>query len=792
MSEVNGRRPGNANENGDFSGAGETIDWTRILWALRRRMTLVVLIVLLGTVGGYALGTVIGPQYLVEARVWIDPPERIAGVGPIQGGQLFEATGWEELLQSYRVLDDVVRDRKLFLDIASPHQVDGTLFGSLEVEDDYRAGEYVLQIDPGRNRVTLSDSDGTLRAEAPPGQPLGESLGLTWTPPADALVPGRKVEFQLETIRDAAATLARDLEIGIDPKGNFVRVGLRGTDPEAAAATANAVVEGLVVVAGDLNRASLSEKTRILGAQMEASRIQLEEADAALRNFQVRTITLPGRGSTSPGAEDSPASASLVRDYVELSRTQEELQRSREALQRALVTGRDGPLPLESLEGVPIVVASVEASRLMEELALERTELRRLRIRYTDESPPVREAMERVRVLEEVALPGQLRDLTEELQWREASVNEQLRERAAELQRVPARALEEARLTRAVALTQDLHSRLQQRYEEARLAEVSSIPDVRILDPAVAPRVPDSRPGSRLAIIAFMASLGFGLMVAVLLDRTDRRVRYPSQITRGMGLDILGAIPHHSRGRRRKELERDRNVKEAFRALRLNIAHAYGSAGPIIIVVTSPGRGEGKSFVTANLARAFARQRERTLVIDGDTRLGTQHHLMGGDRYPGLVDLLEARVSLESVIQSVAEGTIDFIGSGTRKEDGPELLTTSRMVRLVSHLKSQYDVILVDTPPLRAGVDALALSTLCGNMLFVLRTGTSEREMAETNLDAIDHLPVRVLGAVLNDVGEGGIFRPYRYLPYYQETDALPTGSPSRRISASTDVPTPV
>lgn len=793
MPAENGRRltSGNDSGNGNPTGPAEGIDWTRMLWALRRRKTLLALIVLLGTVAGYALGTMVGPQYLAEARIWIDTPDRNAGVGPIQGSQLFETTAWEELLRSYRVLDDVVRDRRLYLKVASAHQADSALFGSLDVGEEHQPGKYVLELKPVENQVTLSDDDGTLLALAPPGQPLGERLGLVWTPPVDALVPGRQVEFRLESFRDAAGTLARELEIGVDPEGNFMRVGLRGTDPEAAAATVNAVVEGLVFVADDLSRTNLSERTRILREQLEASRLQLQEADAALRNFHVRTITLPGRGSTAPGTTSSPASAPLIADYVELSRTQAELQRSREALERALERGADEPLPLESLEGVPAVATSIEASRLMEELALGRAEVRRLQLRYTDESPAVRDAMAKVRTIEEEALPSQLQDLVDELRWRESLVTEQVQERATELQSVPARALEEARLTRAVALTQDLHGRLQQRFEEARLAEVSSIPALRILDPAAPPRVPDSKPGSGLAAMAFMASLGFGLMVTVLLDRTDRRIRYPSQITQGMGLDILGAIPRLSKGSWWKEQDRSQNVKdvkEAFRALRLNLAHAYGSAGPILLVVTSPGRGEGKSFVTSHLARAFARQGARTLVVDGDTRMGTQHHALEGNRAPGLIDYLEDQASLEEVIQPVVGGAIDFIGSGTRKDDGPELLTSSRMVGLISQLKSRYDVILCDSPPLRAGVDALALSTLCGNMLFVLRTGTSEKDMAETDLDALDHLPVRVLGAVLNDVGEGGLFRAYSYLPYYQETDMLPAGSPARQLSASTDV----
>ncbi len=172
---------------------------------------------------------------------------------------------------------------------------------------------------------------------------------------------------------------------------------------------------------------------------------------------------------------------------------------------------------------------------------------------------------------------------------------------------------------------------------------------------------------------------------------------------------------------------------------------------------------------------ALADLGRRTLIIDGDVRRGHLHHLLGGSRKPGLTDFLKGRITRSQLVERTAYGNLDRISSGTRRQDGPELLQSSAMASLLAELRSVYDVILVDTPPIGAGADALALGTLTGNFLIVVRTGATDREVTEAKLDMLERLPVRLLGAVLNDVPDGGAYRTYyqaySYLPGYEAVD---------------------
>ncbi len=331
--------------------------------------------------------------------------------------------------------------------------------------------------------------------------------------------------------------------------------------------------------------------------------------------------------------------------------------------------------------------------------------------------------------------------------------------------------LEEARLHRDMDMAAGLYTSVQQRYDEARLAEASSVADIRVLDAAVPPQEPLKDTASRLIVMGFAAGLGLGLAGAVLADNVDPRMRYPSQVTSKMGLSILGVLPHVQDRGAGPDDAHVHHVIEAMRTIRLNLTHAFGPTAPIVCTITSPGAGDGKSLVSANLALAYAEAGYRTLLIDGDARRGALHRALGASRKSGLTDALAGQVPLNGIIQKTAWPSLDFIGAGSRFRDSPELLASEAMVEIMARLRSGYQVILVDSPPLGSGVDPYTLGSITGSVLLVLRSGTTNLEFARTKLGALEHLPIRLLGAIVNDVRPGGGYEHYTYLTGYSATD---------------------
>jgi capsular exopolysaccharide synthesis family protein len=260
--------------------------------------------------------------------------------------------------------------------------------------------------------------------------------------------------------------------------------------------------------------------------------------------------------------------------------------------------------------------------------------------------------------------------------------------------------------------------------------------------------------------MGLLAGLGLGVVGAIVLDRVDPKVRYPEQVSRDLGLPILGAVPHL----RDKE---PAEVIEALRGVRLNLLNEYGPAMPLLVTVTSPGAGDGKSFLAANVALTFADGGHRTLLVDGDVRRGLLHRRFKVNRQPGLVDFLLGEAAHDEIVQETAYPRLALIGCGTRTQRAPEVLGSPPMTELLAELRGRYDVIVVDSSPLTAGVDPFILGAVTGSLLLVLRTGHSHRDIAGAKLEVLDRMPIRLLGAVLNDVPRGAAYGYYAYYSYY-------------------------
>jgi capsular exopolysaccharide synthesis family protein len=744
--------------------------WRRPLLAVRRYKWLVLAITLVGSAAGVAVGRMLQPSYHARATVWIQvPPRPVRTDGPMWQGQLPISSGWMDLLRTNVVLEDVARSERLYV---SPKVADDwDALATFRIKDRVLGGVYRLVVDSAGQRFTLLDAKRTVLQEGAAGDSVGSAVGFAWVPPAAAFRPGRTVQFSITPPYEAARLLGRHLKVSADLDGNFLELELGDPDPARVTAIVNAVAARFVVAAAELKRQNLTELTHILGAQLERARETLHSAETLLKTFRVSAVTeyADGTAPITPNLQfpRDPAFAGLLDMRV----NRDELLRDRAAIERVLAGVPDSGLAVDALAMIGSVQKSLELSQALRDLTVKQAELRALRTRYTDENAMVRRAAAEVRALERGSIPALATALTSEMQLRERALGQRVDSAAAGLRRIPPLTGEETRLQRDVTLAEQTVANLQQRYEEARLADVSSIPDVRLVDPAVQPQDPATDWAKLVIAFAFLSGLGAGVVGAVVLDRSDRHVRYPEHITEALGLPMLGAVPHLNRKNGRKNVGGILPVVEAIRGLRLNVTHAHG-VGPVVLTVTSPGRSDGKSFIAANLALAFADAGYRTLLIDGDIRCGALHRVLKLRRAPGLTDLLAGHATREQVVQATTYRTLSFIGSGTRTHAAPALVSSAPMPRALAALRPDYDTIIVDSAPLAAGADGFALGTATGSMLLVLRTGVSDRELMQAKLGMLAQLPIRLLGAVVNDVRLGGIYGHYSYyLEGYEARD---------------------
>ncbi|HEX9394969.1 MAG TPA: GNVR domain-containing protein [Gemmatimonadales bacterium] len=761
-------------------------DWRRVFAAARRYRLLVGAVTIVGTAAGLGAARFLKPVYQARATIWIQaaerPGDRAGGdQGPIQSAQLLGTSGgWLDLIRSRIVLDDVVRQSRLYLALKSP--ADTAAWTTLTVPGEVRPGSYRLEVDSTGRAFTLRDVDAdVVLQQGSAGDSVGAVLGFAWVPPAGTLRPGAVLRFQLIALSEAAIVLSDALRIRAAADGYFVRLERRGHDPDLITTTVNAVAHRLVVVAANLKRERLTELSSILQEQRDRAQASLRSAEGALTQFRVRNAVRPSEGPAQ-GADGRRTTADpTFARYVDLQVAAAALAHDREAIEQVLTSAGDRGVSVDELSMIGAVQRSQELTGALKELSDRQAELRVMSFRYADTHPPVRRLAQQVDTLARYVVPQLARTVMTGLAAREREMQQRADTIAGALQGAPPVALEEVRLERTQENAALLFSNLEQRYNEARLAEVSTVPDVRILEDAVRASRPVVNPAPLLVMLAFGVSLGAGVAGAMLRDRVDPAIRDPLQLTRAMGLPILGAVPHVPEGngkRRGSEIDHDAQAVEALRGLRLNVHHAYGAAGPVLLTVTSPGRGDGKSFVTSNLAQAFAQVGYRTLLIDGDVRCGMLHRSLRGVRRPGLTDALADQVAAGNVVQSTPYPLLSFIGAGSRLHRGPELLCSDVMPRLLTEMRPHFDVILVDSAPLAAGVDPCALGMATGSMLLVLRTGVTDRMIAEAKVQVLQRLPIRLLGVALNDVRPGAAYSYYAYsLAGYQVGDEDPEGA---------------
>ena len=762
------------------------MSWTRYLAALRRYKWLLALVVAAAIGAGVVAARFIKPVYVVHSTIWITPDTRQdERAAPIRGDEVMHGAAWPELLTSFAILDKVARRLVLYITPASP--ADSVLFRGFRTADHFRPGRYVLTTDARGRLFSLATENGTRVETGVVGDSIGRTVGFQWAPAAATLGRGRGIHFSVVSPRTAALAMRANLTSSLPEGTNLLRVTLTGTNPQKLAAIMQALVDEFVAAAADLKRRNLVEVSRTLDKQLQVAAKDLHDAENALQSFRVRTVTLPSEaqtavapipspvtdGASARGASATPPADPLTANFFTEQLTYDAARRQRAMLERTLSAVKGGTLDPSALNGIAAVRTDPELQTALRTLADDEAKLATARNEFTDAHPTVRALAASVQQLRNETIPRAVSALDTELAMSEADLSSAVQSTARELRDVPVRSIEEQRLRRNVATSENLYALLKMRSAEANLAEASAVSDVSVLDAPVVPETPTSNRAPFVIALSAIIGLASAGLLAFLLDRYDPRFRYPEQASDELGLDIIGAIPAVKADDLLAEPDAAQLV-EAFRTVRLSVAQAADPSGRVLVTISSPNAGDGKSMISANLAQSFGEAGYRTLLVDGDIRRGELDKRFGVPRTPGLLDYVTGAATLEDVLHQTGNDKLWLLTRGTQQQRGPELLMSPVLPDLMTELQRRFEAVIVDCSPLGAGIDPFVLGAATGNMLLVLRAGESNRKLAEAKLKLITRLPIRLLGVVLNDVHMGGDFQYYAYSYSDPEQAKLP------------------
>ena len=383
----------------------------------------------------------------------------------------------------------------------------------------------------------------------------------------------------------------------------------------------------------------------------------------------------------------------------------------------------------------------------------------------------------------------------------------------ASLQVLPAMAEEEARLTSRVQTLTSTSDQVRQEYQKARMAEEVEAGDVDVVNFADMPYAP--------VLASAPVKLGMGLMLgfllgmggAFLLEAMNTAVRRPEDLEVALNVPGLAVIPRLTASAqparrlggllgsgRKAEAGSERSLGavtqpfsvglEAFRMLRTSLIWCEQGDQMKTLVVTSAAPGEGKTLTAANLAVTFAYDGLRVLLIDCDVRRPKLHGLFQVPRAPGLMELLTPAAASSNGIESLSfdpgQGRtesgravtdvvrptkvrgLSLLSCGALPTNASNLLSGVRMRVLLQELAKNFDLVILDTPPVLATADAGILASLADGVLLVVRAGQTDRVAAKRAHQQLVNVKARVVGTVLNDPGGevsqyGDYYYPYDY-----------------------------
>ncbi len=363
-------------------------------------------------------------------------------------------------------------------------------------------------------------------------------------------------------------------------------------------------------------------------------------------------------------------------------------------------------------------------------------------------------------------------------------LDSQIRAQDKKIQNLPETQQIVLRLSRDVEVNTELYTALLNNAQTLRVAKAGTVGDVRIIDYAVLASLP-IKP-KKLLIVAISLILGLisGVAVAFIRKALNQGVKDPDLLEKHLNIPVYATIPHSkvqkqlidSLKTKRKEgnaglsvlaLENKEDLAiESLRSLRTTLHFAFLEAKNNIIMITGPSPSVGKTFVSVNLAAVLADMGNKVLLIDGDLRKGYLHSALGLGRENGLSEVISNTLEVDKACRHIAEINIDFIATGILPPNPSELLLHDRFGKLLEELNSQYDHIIVDSPPVLAVTDASIIGRFASATLLVVKAGQHPMRELEQSVKRFSQAGVNLKGIVFNDIPESSSRYGYGYGKY--------------------------
>ncbi|MGA7237272.1 MAG: polysaccharide biosynthesis tyrosine autokinase [Bryobacteraceae bacterium] len=578
---------------------------------------------------------------------------------------------------------------------------------------------------------------------------------------SDAVLRPVAEQFHL---RDAATALAdpmraeqapvtlRNLKVSRPPNTYLLLIGYRSADPELAANAANAIARSYVEHTYNIRFRSSASLSTFMEKQLEELRAKMERSSEALAQFEKELNVI------NPAEKTNILSARLLQLNTDYTAAQTERVKQEAAFES--VSGG-------TMESAQASSQGEELKKIEERLGDAREKFAQAQAHYGVNHPEYHKAQTQLQEVAhqfEEAKANVMRRV--EVEYREALNREAMLKKAVaetkgEFDALNARSFRYDELKREAEADKRLYEELETKIKEAEINSGFQNSAIRIADsarPALLPVFPNLKLNLALALLF---SLLLATSAALVADVLDRTVRDPEQVVRTLNTHVVGSLPGVKEARASNGsallLARPSDgavsgYDEAVRTLRNSILLADFDRRLRTVMITSAAPSEGKSTIATNLAVAHAQQGHKTLLIDGDLRRPSVHRRLDLPGTVGLSDALTSGLAWRETISHL-EGapSLDVLLAGPPSRRACDQIGVG-LAEILEDARKDYDLIIIDSPPLLGFPEPLQMSALVDGVLLVARSGQTNRKALASAIATLNRLRANVIGIVMNEV----------------------------------------
>lgn len=588
----------------------------------------------------------------------------------------------------------------------------------------------------------------------------------------------------------AGLSIKRGMTAG--EENDIIEISYQHPSAELAQDVANELCRTYIDYVRDVNA---QEQTRLiikLETQIEKLRGELTEREDAFRAFKVehRMVHLSDEASASV-AQVSNMEVALQQTQLELVETKQRLK----ALQANIGQQEMNVVQSTTYDNAyqnRLADLELQLNTLSAEYSPEHFKVRMLReqidtLRRAMESDVQSQVARQTTYIKNPVRQSLLQELVQltitrsALETRRTAQEQLVGALSSDLTQLPALEQQYVSLQRETTLLTETLKMLQREYEQAKIKRDSQESDLRIFELAPVPMALISELQPISIVIGILVGLLLGIVLAFLLEYLDQTVKDPADIEKLTDAHLLGFVPYIESGRPVLD-PHDKaasEVVEPFRAVRANLKHAIDQQQLRSLLVCSALKGEGKTTLVANLALAFSLDGRRVVLVDCDLRRPQLHRFFGLSREPGLAEYLTGQCSLEEVLRESSRDGVLVITSGAAPHNRAELLGTRAFSDLVNKLRSQADLVLLDTPPLLPVSDVITIAPSVEAAVMVVRTLWTPKKAARQTAAHLRRIGLHIVGAVANGVSHGRGYYAY-YYGYYSRRYGYDEKEPPR------------